>query len=556
MSWARVRKKRRTQIKQSNESRASVSECPASNSSTFGITHLPDNASLSSLHNSSRTSILDKLEVRLMPLNNEIINKAKAQGIRVELGGLPTSALSSHSRQTASNSNNKKTIKEQCNKFEMETPAELNSQVNELGTTGNLLVNVLDEVDDEILPVVLGAAVSNDQEEFMGDIADDDGGEVPSKGKIAAEIRVKSPSKLFPNILRNMKAVEVNEHSKTLQNKNAIYSNQTVIPSNSSNLATRENDPAEFQRTKDKEQTFRNVTDISHPVESPNLIPTDLNRSNSLKSHQQNSDVIDVTVEKLHKALLNEISNTNERLGEKLLAATPLGDKCANSSPIPPNHAQDFFNEVRATELEMHEIASRTARVSLTSANLDLATARNMLKQLKSDQGFFFVPNIKSEYVRKVLLSYFYFVRLKDEESCQQLQEKINLEYKETGMQECALYCTGCAFVTDTAQPSHENDCLSSHNKELNRLAKLSINDIPLMDDAPPKVVLVVRRHKIIDLVEDLESSILSQHPSIVDIKFARTFFVEFATVPGLHQDLLSSLNAVDVNTGKKLLLL
>ena len=109
-------------------------------------------------------------------------------------------------------------------------------------------------------------------------------------------------------------------------------------------------------------------------------------------------------------------------------------------------------------------------------------------------------------------------------------------------MQECALYCTGCAFVTDATQPCHEKECLSGSNKELNRLAKLSITDFPLIenniipsdneDNSNPikhqNLVLVVRRHKIIDLACDLEDEILTQHPSIVDITFARNFFIEF----------------------------
>ena len=110
-------------------------------------------------------------------------------------------------------------------------------------------------------------------------------------------------------------------------------------------------------------------------------------------------------------------------------------------------------------------------------------------------------------------------------------------------MQECAIYCTGCAFVTDTTQQQHEMECLSSSNKELNRLAKLSITDFPLIESKYPgtnpteneensivetqsNLVLVVRRHNIIDLAEDLENKILSQHPSIVDITFSRTFLV------------------------------
>ena len=143
--------------------------------------------------------------------------------------------------------------------------------------------------------------------------------------------------------------------------------------------------------------------------------------------------------------------------------------------------------------------------------------------------------------------------------------EKINQEYKDTGTQECALYCTGCAFVTDATQHPHEEECLSSTNKELNRLAKLSITDFPLIENdirqtkdvekTPNRIVdnklepqrnlvLVVRRHKIIDLSEDLETKLLSQHPSIVDITFARTFFIEFSIG---HPSIMSDLNGVNV---------
>ena len=131
-------------------------------------------------------------------------------------------------------------------------------------------------------------------------------------------------------------------------------------------------------------------------------------------------------------------------------------------------------------------------------------------------------------------------------------------------MQECALYCTGCAFVTDATQPCHEKECLSGSNKELNRLAKLSITDFPLIEtngnvpmpnesNSNPtrqqNTVLVVRRHKIIDLVKDLEDEILSQHPSIIDITFARNFFIQFNRNVGLMSK-MTQLNDIDINRG------
>ena len=131
-------------------------------------------------------------------------------------------------------------------------------------------------------------------------------------------------------------------------------------------------------------------------------------------------------------------------------------------------------------------------------------------------------------------------------------------------MQECALYCTGCAFVTDATQPCHEKECLSGSNKELNRLAKLSITDFPLIEtngnvpmpndsnSTPTRqqnLVLVVRRHKIIDLVKDLENEILSQHPSIIDITFARSFFIQFNRNVGFMSK-ITQLNDIDINRG------
>ena len=131
-------------------------------------------------------------------------------------------------------------------------------------------------------------------------------------------------------------------------------------------------------------------------------------------------------------------------------------------------------------------------------------------------------------------------------------------------MQECALYCTGCAFVTDATQQCQEKGCLSGPNKELNRLAKLSITDFPLIENKnyhadlngdhqnllkQQNSVLVVRRHKIIDLANDLDAEILSQHPSIVDITFARNFFIQFNSNSASK---MIHLNGVDVNQGSE----
>ena len=84
----------------------------------------------------------------------------------------------------------------------------------------------------------------------------------------------------------------------------------------------------------------------------------------------------------------------------------------------------DFQTQLRNAEKELHDMVQRTARISLTSSNLDLSMAKNLLKELKSDKGYFFSPEIKTEYVKKVLLSYFYFVRMKDAESCKELHGK------------------------------------------------------------------------------------------------------------------------------------
>ena len=78
------------------------------------------------------------------------------------------------------------------------------------------------------------------------------------------------------------------------------------------------------------------------------------------------------------------------------------------------------------------------------------------------------------------------------------IPEKINQEYIKTGMQECALYCTGCAFVTDATQQHPEKECLSSSNKELNRLAKLSITDFPLIQSKDPEIDPLENGHSTI----------------------------------------------------------
>ena len=129
--------------------------------------------------------------------------------------------------------------------------------------------------------------------------------------------------------------------------------------------------------------------------------------------------MIDITIEELDNALLGELSPTDQN---KMPGSGACTSETNETTQGIAQGETDFLSEVRKEEQEIHAKVARTARVNLTSSNLNLAMARNMLNQLKSEKGYFYVPEIKSEQVQRVLLSYFYFVRLKDEDSCKQLQ--------------------------------------------------------------------------------------------------------------------------------------
>ena len=144
----------------------------------------------------------------------------------------------------------------------------------------------------------------------------------------------------------------------------------------------------------------------------------------SQSSNELNENIIvDVTVEELDKAIEREISQ-NKRHDTENLPNNDSVKECDTTKEDSANIVPDFQTQLRNAEKELHDMVQRTARISLTSSNLDLSIAKNLLKELKSDKGYFFSPEIKTEYVKKVLLSYFYFVRMKDAESCKELHGK------------------------------------------------------------------------------------------------------------------------------------
>lgn len=433
--------------------------------------------------------ILDEVEIRLTPLNNEIVEKVKAQGIRVNLaqhnvGVSP--ALSTSQGKNLSNrfspcnecngclvpkcgecqlcvtTSKKYCIKQNCatlnssqrlivNKSPDEAtsvkPTELNNQA-QVGIEAHLIIDVNDEIErftDDILQVENNGVVPMETERLTGRVlSSEDTMEGNLSSCLQSEAFAKNVNKVDEsqenyvetksislgtpntNVLRpTQESVKVNEGPTMHAGRcNNIHANSTVIFKSQDMNPSDKFQPVTEETTTNKPLKYnsRNETDTTICRYAP--LQDIASRSN--KEHQD-LEVIDVTVEKLDKALLNEISQTGQSTNR---LSTTSSSEVGKTLPTPQNPVHDFRSEVRAAEMEIHDIVARTARVSLTSSNLDLSMAKNMLSHLRSNQGHFYVPTIKTEYVQRILLSYFYFVRLKDEESCQQLQGK----FKEIGL--------------------------------------------------------------------------------------------------------------------------
>ena len=199
----------------------------------------------------------------------------------------------------------------------------------------------------------------------------------------------------------------IEDSSKVQSSQNTLESSD-FIPVTSKWLS-KSYDSNKFQRIRNANRLDdQNTTINSNPGTSSELIE---------------NIIVDVTVEELDKAIEREISQNKIHDTENI----PNNDnvkECDTTKENSVNIVPDFQTQLRNAEKELHDVVQRTARISLTSSNLDLSMAKNLLKELKSDKAYFFSPEIKTEYVKKVLLSYFYFVRMKDAETCKELHGK------------------------------------------------------------------------------------------------------------------------------------
>ena len=414
-------------------------------------------------------------------MNNEIVEKVKAQGIRVNLAphkSNVSSALNTGQTKKVSEhlppctqcdgclvsvcgecqlcltSSKKYCIKQKCTTINssqrlinntssdesyLVEQTELNDQP-QVGIHGDLIVNINDEIEpftDGILPAANNEVVIMETKQVSGkdlSLEDKVNGELSSRletGGIVKNVNVTKSQKNDVEIkLTSTETSNANKIPHTTEaarvvggprmqdvRSNNIYTSSTVIFKSQ-----------DLKRSDKSQQVIEGITKETLKYNSENegditraRIPVQELESNP-NNEKNETEIIDVTVEKLDNALLNELSQTAECTDRLSMTHSSEGNE---PLPIPQKPVKDFRSKVRTAEMEIHEKVARTARVSLTSSNLDLSMAKNMLSHLRSNQGYFYVPTIKTEYVQKVLLSYFYFVRLKDEESRHQLQGKL-----------------------------------------------------------------------------------------------------------------------------------
>ena len=410
-SWARLRKKRRSMHKQRIESETSSSDGPQSPNSSM---HVP----YASIHN--------ELKIRLTPLNNEIVENAKAQGIKVNL------AMHDFRQHHISSTSHAKNL---CRDHKSVESKELNNLTEVRG-------HFITDVEDEIQPCANeNSAVKNKEELLMQieplkkELAKRDNKDSELSARLQAELGAKKSN------LDELQQIthQIDSAAKESSTMNPLQSNEQASKEieNSKIHFVNGNTTNEYYKAISKVRDFglsekakkvKEETTTNKPLrkngeiqgQSTGKIKSLQDISNEVSDEQKGIKTVDVTVEELDKALLNEVSQKGTSSDRLPITSIPGTDKThISQSPV-----DDFQSEVRAAEMQIHEIVSRTARVSLTSSNVNLSMAKNILNHLRSNKGYFYVPTIKTEYIQRILLSYFYFVRLKDEESCKQLQGK------------------------------------------------------------------------------------------------------------------------------------
>ena len=391
-----------------------------------------------------------EVEVRLTPLDKEIIDKLKSEGIKVNLSRPKMSSLKTLTTvpitkpcnqcngcliskcktcplciTTAGQSCSKQKC-EQINSYENTTAGIVSTQphgnhndtINDLNSINDRCRNEIGHITDEFLEEE-NRSVPIETEDHKNDeiksvpksvMLTKGGSNMIEPEKNSDIIDAPSIERLNSNALLPDKPVEPSFPPSKLQTVlSSDLNSDAPVTAQAKNLNTYEID---------KDDSRVNISiDTGHDInpKKTDQVGPCLGQENGLID----SGIQSVTVQELDNALLKENSQT-ENFKNSL---NMEGDE---GLPIPQNTIQNFQSKVKNAEMEIHDIVGRTARVNLTSSNLNLSMAKNMLKQLQSDKGYFYSPAVKTEHVQRILLSYFYFVRLKDKESCQQLQGKLN----------------------------------------------------------------------------------------------------------------------------------
>ena len=324
-------------------------------------------------------SMLNEIEIRLMPLDKEMIDRVKSQGIKVNLSRPKKVSRKHRPKESAWQLSKNEIGGKKLSRTDLS-----HSLMDE---TDPLTDNMLDEINQNVMET--------------DDILHD---EVTSTVVSEKSYRVKE------KICEDTRSLQLSDRNiNSVLESNLNFKNDEHELSNTLNL-----EPSKILATKRVER----LNSSNSGIDVERISPLNEDSSSSLTG-VQTYNILDVTVEELDNALLKELPK-KERHHNHLGKIIDTGKNVGVTQTTP----YDFASEVRSAENEIHDMVSNTARVGLTSFNLDLNMAKNMLKQLKSENGHFYDTAIPTKSINRILLSYFYFVRLKDEKSCQELQGK------------------------------------------------------------------------------------------------------------------------------------
>ena len=376
-SWARRRKRHLNKHKQNNKFNK--------------LSHGPSLSQLRSLDELKEEARRKEIELRLTPLDREQIQKAKAQGIKVNL---------STAKRVPRYNRTKKESPWQLskNEFSMKKPSKISvsprssSPLDEIDPlTKDSMLSKLDqnllETEDILRDEMMSTPQPDDSNKDKDKLSEKSHSLEEDDGKI---------NSLPESDLNPEKKNDTYELSYFLNRKPNVISESKKFERFSTN------------------KIGLSSNALGSGVGIERLSSPSQNSQKSLKDEER-YNILDVTVEELDNALLKELPQTNK-------GQNPPESFIEDKKDIELNTPCNFSSEVRIMESKIHEMVSNTARVALTSSNLDLNMAKNMLRKLKFETGHFYDTAILTKDIKRILLSYFYFVRLKDEKSRQELQ--------------------------------------------------------------------------------------------------------------------------------------